>query len=131
MKAYWDASALVEATSHTLLRARLRRERGVTRTHSLAEAFSALTGGNLGIRLDPEAAARVVNNLAADLDFVEVNAQEVLSALKRARKLGVRGGRVHDLLHAIAADKSGLPELLTLDQNDFAGLTTRATVQQV
>jgi predicted nucleic acid-binding protein len=131
MKAYWDASALVEATSDAALRGRLRSERGVTRTHSLAEAFSALTGGRLGIRLDADAAARVLDNLCADLDFVDVSAQEVLSALRRARKLGVRGGRVHDYLHAVAADKSGLHELLTLDRNDFAGLTAKVSVQQV
>jgi len=131
MKAYWDSSALVEATSDLLLRTRLRNERGVTRTHALAESFSTLTGGNLAIRLHPDVAARVVENLAADLDFVDVSSKEVVTALKQARKLGVRGGRVHDYLHAVAAEKSGVSELLTLDRNDFAGLTRKVTVQQV
>ncbi len=131
MKAYWDASALVQATSDATLRGRLRDERGVTRTHSLAEVFSALTGGNLGIRLDADAAVRVLDNLSPDTDFLDIKPQDVLSALKRARQLGVRGGRVHDYLHAVAADQSGLHELLTLDRNDFAGLTLRASVQQV
>ena len=131
MKAYWDSSALVQATSDTNLRTRLRNERGVTRTHALSETFSVLTGGNLALRLEADAATRVIDNLAADLDFADLTSAEVLAAFKRARRLGVRGGRVHDFLHAVAADKSGLAELLTLDRNDFAGLTTRVIVQQI
>ena len=53
MKAYWDSSALVAAAADFALRARLRQERGITRTHALAEIFSALTGGNLALRLRP------------------------------------------------------------------------------
>ena len=51
MKAYWDSSALVEATADAALRATLRSDGGITRTHSLAETFSALTG-NIEIRMD-------------------------------------------------------------------------------
>ncbi len=130
MKAYWDASTIVEAASDLLLRIRLRNEGGVTRAHSLAESFSALTGGKLAIRLDAGAATEVLKNLAADFEFIDVSAEEVLSALRQARELGVRGGRVHDYLHAIAAEKSGAVELLTLDRKDFAGLT-KLNVQQV
>jgi predicted nucleic acid-binding protein len=128
MKAYWDSGALVEASSDLLLRSRLRKERGFSRTHALAEIFSALTGGRLAIRLDADTASEVVDNLATDLDFVDLDAKEVLSALKQAQKRGVRGGRVHDYLHARAAEKSGAPELLTTDQYDFASLTDSVTV---
>ena len=128
MKAYWDSGALVEATSDLLLRRRLRRERGFTRTHALAETFSALTGGRLAIRLDADSACEVVVGLAADLDFVDLDAEEVLSALKQAQKRGVRGGRVHDYLHARAAEKAGARELLTTDQYDFTSLTDRVEV---
>jgi hypothetical protein len=57
MKAYWDSSALVEASANLVIRRRLRNERGITRTHALAEAFSALTAGGLAVRLDADAAA--------------------------------------------------------------------------
>src|SRR5947209_1528912 len=124
MKAYWDSAALIEASSDIVLRARLRSERGVTRTHALAEIFSVLTGGgNLSIRLDADAAAATVDNIAADLDFVDLSADDVRRALKEARRRDVRGGRVHDFLHAIAAEKAGVKELLTLDENDFEHLT--------
>ena len=101
MKAYWDSSALVEATGDIRLRARLRSERGITRTHSLAEIFSALTGGNLNIRMDADGAAQVVDNLTADLDFIDLKPDEVTRALKEAKQRGVRGGRVHDFLHQL------------------------------
>jgi predicted nucleic acid-binding protein len=128
MKAYWDSSALVQASADVQLRARLRKERGVTRTHALAETFSALTGGRLAIRLEADAAFKVVDNLAADLDFVDLDPWEVRSALKQAQHRGVRGGRVHDYLHARAAEKSGAPELLTTDQYDFTSLTDSVKV---
>ena len=131
MKAYWDSSALVQASSDLALRKRLNTERGVTRSHALAESFSALTGGNLSIRLDADAAARTLENLAKDLDFVDLSPQETLHALKHARRRGVRGGRVHDFLHALAAEKSGVAQLLTVDENDFESLTDAVKVEQV
>jgi predicted nucleic acid-binding protein len=130
MSAYWDSSAVIEACASTLLRARLHRERGVTRTHTLAEVFSTLTGGNLAFRLDADGAARTVANLAVDLDFCDLAAQEILQALKEARKRGVRGGRVHDYLHAVAAEKAGAKKLITLDRNDFKDLTN-VEIEQV
>ena len=85
MRAYWDSSALVAATSDLTLRRRLRSERGITRSHALAEVFSALTGGNIAIRLDADAAAATVDNLAADIDFVDFEYNAM--AAKRRKKL--------------------------------------------
>jgi len=130
MKAYWDSSAVIEACNSPGLRARLYRERGLTRTHTLAEVFSTLTGGNLAFRLDADAAAQTVANLATDLDFHDLAAADVLTALKEARKKGVRSGRIHDYLHAVAAQKSGAKKLLTLDKNDFNDLT-KVEIEQV
>ena len=130
MKAYWDSSAVIEACSSPVLRARLHRERGFTRTHTLAEVFSKLAGGNLAIRLDADAAAQTTGNLAADLDFLDLTPAEVLKAMKEARKKGVRGGRIHDFLHAVAAQKSGAKALLALDKNDFNDLTS-VEIEQV
>jgi predicted nucleic acid-binding protein len=123
MKDYWDSSAVIEACNNPALRARLHRDGGFTRTHTLAEVFSTLTGGNLAFRLDAAEAAKTVANLAADLDFLDLGVSDVLKALKETRKKGVRGGRVHDYLHAVAAEKSGARKLLTLDRNDFTDLT--------
>jgi predicted nucleic acid-binding protein len=122
MKTYWDSSALVTAVETPALQLRLRQERGVTRPHALAEIFSTITG-NPKNRIDPEQAAEILEYLAGSLDFVDLTAAEMLVALKSARKLGVRGGRVHDFFHALAAKKCGAKRILTLDKNDFVGLT--------
>jgi predicted nucleic acid-binding protein len=131
MKAYWDSAALVEACFDHNIRERLRAERGITRTHALAEVFSAITGKCLGIRFDADDAATAIDNLAADLDFVDLTEEEVRHALRTARKRGVRGGRVHDYLHAVAAEKSGAKELLTIDRNDFDRLSETVTIVQL
>jgi predicted nucleic acid-binding protein len=123
MKIYWDSSAIVEAWVDRNLRVRLHHERGFTRTHSLAEVFASFTGGNLEIRLSADHAAQTVEQLAEDLDFIDLSAREVLAALAHARAKGVRGGRVHDFLHAVAAEKSGADKIITLDENDFNDLT--------
>jgi predicted nucleic acid-binding protein len=123
MKSYWDASALVQALADSSLQSRLKREGGFTRPHALAETFSTLTG-NPFTRIDADTVAEFLADLASDLEFVEITGEEVLKALKTARQKGVRGGRVHDYLHAVAAEKSGAKKILTLDKNDFAGLTS-------
>jgi predicted nucleic acid-binding protein len=125
MSAYWDSSALVETTKNPELRLRLRNERGITRTHSLAEVFAALTG-NPQFRFDSDYATQTIEELTQDLDFTDLSSSGVISALKKAKRKGVRGGHVHDLLHAAAADKSGAKQLLTLDTNDFRGLPEKA-----
>ena len=130
MKAYWDSSALVEAIKDSSLRARLHNDKGFTRTHSLSEIFAAITG-NPQFRFDADYAAQTVEELAQDLEFVDLSSAEVICALKNARRKGVRGGHVHDLLHAAAADKSGAKELLTIDINDFQGLPEKAQLSTV
>ena len=122
MKTYWDSSALVEAVVNPSLLRRLHAERGITRPHALAEVFSALTG-NPHTRITADHACAVIENLSRSLDFTEITAPETLKALKTARQKGVRGGRVHDYLHAVAAEKSGARNIITLDQNDFVGIT--------
>ncbi len=122
MKACWDSSALVETYNNPQIKARLETERAFTRPHALAETFASLTG-NPKARLDADSAARILERLALSLDFVEISAPDILTALKTARTKGVRGGRVHDYLHAVAAEKSGAKTILTLDKNDFADLT--------
>ena len=122
MKAYWDSSALVESVVNDKIKRRLEAERGFTRPHTLAEIFSSLTG-NPATRIETDSAAKILERLAISLDFVELTGPEVLDALKSAREKGVRGGRVHDYLHAMAAEKCGAKKILTLDKNGFAGLT--------
>ncbi len=122
---------MVLATADLRLRRRLHEDRGFTRSHALSEIFSALTGGNLAIRVEADAAAQTVEALAKDLDFTDLEPHEVLAALKQARNRGVRGGRVHDYLHAVAAEKAKARHLLVAGLHDFDGLTDSVNVQLV
>jgi predicted nucleic acid-binding protein len=123
MKTYWDSSALVQSLIQPDLQLRLKSEKGFTRPHALAETFSTLTG-NPATRIDADSAVEFLSDLVANLKFIDLSGAEILRALKHARQKGVRGGRVHDYLHVIAAEKSGAKKILTLDKNDFADLTS-------
>ena len=122
MKTYWDSSAIIEAVQQPQLKARLKSERGITRPHALAETFSTLTGNPVN-RIDADSAAAIIANLSLSLDFVDLTAEEMLAAFNVCKKIGVRGGRVHDFMHAVAAAKGGAEKIITLDENDFEGLT--------
>ena len=122
MKRYWDSSALVDALHDETIRQATRQPEQFTRLHALTEVFSTLTGGRLGFRYLPEEAAAMIRDLVLGFQFVELTAVEVQQALMDAGRRGVRGGRVHDWLHARAAAKAGVSELLTDNLDDFAGL---------
>ncbi len=62
------------------------------------------------------------------MNFVELESKEVFAALAEAQKKGVRGGNVHDLMHATAAKKAGAAELLTDNFTDFQNLADGFTV---
>lgn len=122
MRRYWDASALVDALHDPRVEQKALEPDQRTRIHALAESFSVLTGGRLGFKYLPDDAAALIREISAGMNFVELNATETFAALEAAQKLGVRGGRVHDWLHACAARKAGVGELLTDNRADFAGL---------
>jgi predicted nucleic acid-binding protein len=130
MKAYWDSSALIETHLDLALQTRLRQEGAFTRTHTLAETFSTLSG-SAKFRADATQAAAALKGMAQYLEFVDLTADEVIVALVKAKAHGVRGRRVHDYLHALAAKKCGAKSLLTLDRNDFNGLVPGLSVEQV
>jgi predicted nucleic acid-binding protein len=129
MSVYWDSSALVEACIDERSRMALAREGGSTRTHAFAEIFSTLTGGRLGFRSRAEDAALLCCELANHLQVIELSMAETLEALDTARGHGVRGGLVHDLLHAAAAKKAGASKIYILNLDDFKALRVRMKVE--
>jgi hypothetical protein len=128
MSAYWDSSALVQASLDERDRLSLAKEGGFKRTHSFAEVFSTLTGGRLGFRCQAEDAAKICREIANDLECVELSLQETLAALDEARRLGVRGGHIHDFLHLVAARKAGADKAYTLNLDDFRGPRARIEI---
>jgi predicted nucleic acid-binding protein len=121
MRRYWDASALIDALHDSHVEQKALEPEQWTRPHALAETFATLTGGRLGFRYLPDDAAALIRELTRTMNFVELDATETLAALDVAQKRGVRGGRVHDWLHARAAQKARVEELLTDNLIDFAG----------
>ncbi len=67
-------------------------------------------------------ASALNRELTQTMNFVELDAAETLAAMEIAQRLGVHGGRVHDWLHARAAKKAEVAELITDNLSDFAGL---------
>jgi predicted nucleic acid-binding protein len=128
VKRYWDSSALVDAFFDSRIEKQLFEPDQWTRPHSLAEMFSTLTSGKLGKQFLPDDAAAIVRELTAGVQFVELTPDEMLVAFDAAQKRGVRGGRVHDWLHAQAAKKAGVAELLTDNLTDFQGLEDGFTI---
>ena len=119
MTTYWDSSALVLAFSLPHVKKKLEEEGGTTRTHTLAEVFSTLTGGRLGFPLDAEKAAIMIGCLSSHLTLVSLSSDETLAALLTAKSKGIRGARVHDFLHAVTAKKESCTRIYTLNFNDF------------
>lgn len=122
MNVYWDSSALVAATIDGSVRRRLKQPGQWTRSHTFAEVFSTLTGNRLGFRVDATEAADIVGDLKGNVSIVDLTTDELLGALYDTRALGVRGGRVHDFLHGVAARKAGCQAIRTLNTADFDGL---------
>lgn len=128
MKIYWDYSALIEALHDPGLRARIKPGHNASRPHNLAEVFSTLTKG-VNYRYSPSDAGHMIEDLAKDLVFVELRASDALKAVKQASSLGVRGGRIHDLMHAAAAAKFEADVLFTLDNAGFSTLNLKMKVE--
>jgi predicted nucleic acid-binding protein len=91
--------------------------------HALMETFTTLTGGRLGSRVNADFAAQLLNQtIRPRVQFIELNADELLEALQQARQHGVRGGAVYDYAHLVAARKSGAAVIYTLNLTDFQAL---------
>ena len=76
----------------------------------------------MGLRTSAEDAIQLLEDLAQDLKFVDLDAAQTFRALGKAKRLGVRGGLVHDLLHAEAALLAGAKKIMTLNIEDFRGI---------
>lgn len=131
MKAYWDSSALVEvilkrASAAAAFDAAHER---ITRVHALAETFSTLTGGRLRdqngdpIRFDADDAAAAIAERAAKMKLVALSGEDTLRALRSAKKHGVRGGHIHDFIHARAAEAEKADKICTYNAMHFDPLT--------
>jgi hypothetical protein len=126
---YWDTSALLRAWKEGWIPAS-----GMTRSHTVAEWFAIQTGpglvfetetGELEKRaLAPMAAAREAKRLFSHLKFEDLSATEVLQAIESAAQIAnIKGGAIHDFLHARAAEVKRAKSIVTLNFKDFSRMT--------
>lgn len=126
MSVYLDTSAMIRARKLNL------QPEGVTRSHTLAEFYSTLTGtGVLTMvegqekkeKISPKRAAAAARETFAKIQFKDLTHQEVSDALERAAAENVQGRNIHDWLHCAAAEKAKCAAIATLNFSDFSVMT--------
>lgn len=76
----------------------------------------------MGYRVDAHDASEIVSNMARHLSVEDLSTAQVLRVLAEGKQRGVRGGQVHDLLHAAAAVEAECDVVATYNLADFRGL---------
>ena len=128
MKQARDTSVIVAALdgqdpAHAACRTLLLSAKFAVWSHALTETFSTLTGGRLGIRINPAVAASILRDkVAPRLAITSLLESDLLSGYENAEARGVRGGAVYDYLHLLAAKKSGASRIYTLNVTDFRAI---------
>ena len=124
---YFDSSAMIRAYS-------LRQvPKGVTRSHSLAEFYSTLTGPGLKsilngrtviATLPPVLAAQAAQKTFAKMTFRDLTDKEAMEALASAAEANEFGRNIHDWMHCQAAELAECGKVATLNAKDFARMTS-------
>ncbi|HZF01348.1 MAG TPA: PIN domain-containing protein [Methylomirabilota bacterium] len=126
MSVYLDTSAMIRARKLNL------QPEGITRTHTLAEFYSTLTGtGVLTMvegqekkeKISPKRAAAAARETFSKITFVDLTTADVFESLERAVAENVQGRNIHDWLHCAAAEKAKCAAIVTLNFSDFSAMT--------
>jgi predicted nucleic acid-binding protein len=128
---YWDTSAIVRAY-------RLGKvPSGLTRTHSLAEFYSTLTGAGLRtvhegrtvtVKFAPHHAAEAARKVFAKLACRDLDREEAWNALDSAAAANEQGRAIYDWLHCQVAKRAKCEQIATLNTAHFARMTTQPLV---
>ena len=101
-----------------------RRERAgeelVLSSHSLAEAYAVLTRLPAPHRLRSADAIALLESNWQEAPTVHLTADETWRTLRRARRRGVIGGQIYDMLIAASALKAGATTIITWNARHFA-----------
>jgi predicted nucleic acid-binding protein len=118
-------AALVEdEPAHESCLQLLRGKNLVAWSHAIAESYSTLTGGRLGIRVSPLMATELIEaSLLPRLELVDLTSKELMEAIRATQSVGARGGAIYDLLHLTAARNAEAKTLFTLDTRHFEAIT--------
>ena len=100
-----------------------RKETGVIATHSLAEAFSALTSVPLLPRILPSQAREIVStNIQRHFKTIAITAEMHERAIAACVERGLGGGKVYDALLLECARESQAERIYTFNLKDFRTL---------
>ena len=122
MRTYWDSSALLNALASKAVFDRLASGENLTRSHGYAEVSSHLSGRGLPMKdgtrqkVSSADAARMIESLSQRFSVRDLTFPETLATIRSAEEIGVQGGRIHDLLHAISAKLCGADLILSRDK---------------
>lgn len=129
MKVLFDTSVLIAAfvTHHPnhpacfswLERAEQEQIQGVVSTHTLAEAYSVLTGTPNRSRISPSAARDLLTDLLQQFEAIPLVSEDYQTAVSRMVTLNLPGGGIFDALIAQAALKAKVDVVLTLNSKHF------------
>lgn len=130
MTAFFDTSVLIAAflesdKRHSQCRALLlsaRPERFACGVHSFAEFYSVFTRLPRPLRLNPQQAWVLVEDLQARITPVALTSHEYLRSLKRIAEEGTAGGQVYDALLLACARKYDPDRIYSLNGRHFRAL---------
>jgi predicted nucleic acid-binding protein len=123
VKVFLDTSIMIAAfletdPRHPECRALLlpvRPETAACGSHSLAEFYSVMTRLPIPLRLLPEQAWLLLEELHQRVTPINLTPSEHFEELKRIAHSGIRGGQVYDALLLACARKYGPDRIYTLD----------------
>ena len=132
MKRFLDTSILIEAClaqspNFAAADALVKLGDTVTSAHALAEVYATLSG-DPRLKIKPQDAARMVEDLAQVLHVHALTAQQYLDLIKAAPINGIRGGSVFDAIHAQTARESHCAQIHTLNVRHFKHVAPDLTV---
>jgi predicted nucleic acid-binding protein len=97
----------------------LRPEMAACGSHSLAELYSVLTRLPIPLRLLPEQAWLLLEEVHQRVTPVALTPLEQFEELRRIAQIGIRGGPIYDALLLACARKSGADRIYTLNLGHF------------
>lgn len=126
--AFLDTSIFVSAfyKKHPLhdsclnLLSQRKKYRFITSSHALTEYYSVMTRLPIPIKIDPLVIFSLIEeNIVPYIEIASLTSNESVSFLKKASRLQIMGGNIHDFYHLNVAEKAKCDILYTLNTKDF------------
>ena len=89
---------------------------GITSTHALAEAFSALTGQ---YRIKNDMVSEALLSLRNQVRIEPILPEDYFDVLGAAKARGIMGGLIYDAIHASVARRLRVEQLYTFNVSNF------------